>query len=417
MRAAEKVSIPALATRKIGAIVLAPCLLLSSAAQAQTAAPGPREGAISSLRQGAMKNDLAPFMKSQMFAGTVVLVANRDRVVDLETAGYADSAARKPMEPGSLFWVASMSKAVTAAALMMLVDEGKVGLDDPVEKYLPEFKGQMVEKGGSTTGDSTKARQAPASHPVTIREILSHTAGFSFSSTKEKAAGTFDTMPLKDAVASYAAEPLKFQPGTRFQYSNEGFNIAGRIIEVVSGMPYERFLQKRLLGPLGMKETTFWPSARQVGRLAKSYRRDESGQLKEVPINQLKYPLSDRKSRYPLPAGGLFSTAADMARFCQMLLNGGVFRGRRYLSESAVREMTTKQTPATVPTGYGFGLYLTPNGYKHKGAYNTEMSVDTQRGSILIFLVQYAGEWSTADEDRLKKAMSDRAGALAAAER
>ena len=137
---------------------------------------------------------------------------------------------------------------------------------------------------------------------------------------------------------------MQFEPDSKYQYSNAGINTAGRIIEVVSGMPYEEFLDKRLFGPLGMKDTTFWPNEEQLQRLAKSYKpnADKTG-LEEITIGQLKYPLSDRK-RQPMPAGGLFSTAADVGRFCQMVLNGGVFDGKRYLSEAAVKQMTSKQT-------------------------------------------------------------------------
>ena len=130
---------------------------------------------------------------------------------------------------------------------------------------------------------------------------------------------------------------LQFEPDTRYQYSNAGINTAGRIIEVVSGMPYEEFLDRRLFGPLGMKDTTFRPSKRQSARLAKSYKPNaDDTDLEEIPIAQLRYPLDDR-ARQPMPAGGLFSTARDLARFCRMVLNGGSFEGTRYLSEAAVR--------------------------------------------------------------------------------
>ncbi len=120
-------------------------------------------------------------------------------------------------------------------------------------------------------------------------------------------------LPLKDAVRSYAADPLIYQPGTDYKYSNEGINTAARIIEVVTGMPYERFMQERLFDPLGMKDTTFWPNAEQIGRLAQTYKLDpQTKNLVEVPIDQLTYPLNDRLHRYPMPAGGLFSTAEDV---------------------------------------------------------------------------------------------------------
>lgn len=156
-------------------------------------------------------------------------------------------------------------------------------------------------------------------------------------------------------------------------------------------MPYEEFLDKRLLGPLGMKDTTFWPNEEQLTRLAKSYtpNADKTG-LKETLISQLEYPLNNQK-RQPMPAGGLFSTAVDVGRFCQMMLNGGMFEGKRYLTESAVKEMTSKQTGDAMKDQYGLGFSTGGDRFGHGGAMSTNMSVDTKRGLVLVFLVQHAG--------------------------
>src|SRR5262249_1112701 len=156
-------------------------------------------------------------------------------------------------------------------------------------------------------------------HPPTVRHLLSHTSGMPFRSAMEQP--TLDRLTLRDCVLSYAMTPLGSEPGTEYQYSNAGINTAGRIIEVVSGMPYETFLQKRLFDPLGMKDTTFWPTEEQLKRLAKAYRPKDKSGLEETTITQLQYPLADR-NRKPMPAGGLFSTASDVGRFCQMILNG-----------------------------------------------------------------------------------------------
>jgi CubicO group peptidase (beta-lactamase class C family) len=147
--------------------------------------------------------------------------------------------------------------------------------------------------------------------------------------------------------------PLDFEPGSkRFQYSNAGINTAGRIIEVGGGMAYEKFLDKRLFEPLGMKDTTFWPSEEQLKRLAKSYKPNaDKSDLQEVEIAYLHYPLHDRK-RQPMPGGGLFSTAADVCRFCQMVLNRGTFQGKRYLTEDAVKQMTSIQIGDAAKGGY-----------------------------------------------------------------
>jgi CubicO group peptidase (beta-lactamase class C family) len=269
---------------------------------------------------------------------------------------------------------------------MMLVDEGKANLDDPVEKYLPEFKGQML----AVERDSEHILLRQPAHPITVREILSHTSGLPFSSPMEQP--TLDGLPLRDAVRSYALTPLQFPPGAKYQYSNAGINTVGRLIEVLSGMPYEMFMEVRLFQPLAMKDTTFWPSEKQVQRLAKSYRPNrQKTDLEATMVTQLHYPLADRRNRYPIPAGGLFSTAGDTRKFCQMILNGGVSNGRRLLSEDAVRQMTRKQTGPDLKESYGLGFSVSSDSCGHGGAYATNMTIDRKRGLILIWMVQHAG--------------------------
>jgi CubicO group peptidase (beta-lactamase class C family) len=355
------------------ALLVAAVCCLSQAAHAQKPAVEGSAGIAARLQ---------PFVDNHSLAGAVTLVANKNKVLSVETVGFSDIAGKKPMRPDALFWIASQSKPITATALMILVDEGKVNLNDPVEKYLPEFKGQMLvpEKG---------AEPRLPKHPITVRNILSHTSGMPFKSAVEQP--TLDMLTLAEGVKSYAATPLQFEPDTKYQYSNAGINTAGRIIEVVSGMKYEDFLDKRLFEPLGMKDTAFWPNEEQLTRLAKSYKPNSSKDgLEETTVGQLKYPLNDRK-RQPMPAGGLFSTAADLARFCQMVLNGGTFEGKRYLSEAAIAQMTSKQTGDAVPTGYGLGWSTNNGTFGHGGAYSTNMSIDSKRGLITIWLVQHAG--------------------------
>jgi CubicO group peptidase (beta-lactamase class C family) len=322
-----------------------------------------------------------PFVDHHTLAGAVMLVADKDKILAIDEAGYADIASKSLMGANTVFWIASQSKPITAAALMLLFDEGKFKLDDPVEKFLPEFKDIMVM-------GPDKKLQKP-SHPITIREIMSHTGGLAFSSPQENP--TLDGLTLRDAVLSYAKQPLQSQPGTKWSYSNEGINTGGRLIEVLSGMPYEVFLEKRLLAPLGMKDTTFWPNEEQVQRLAMSYRPvKDKLELEEIKISQLKYPLTDPK-RQPMPAGGLFSTATDVAHFCQMMLGGGVYQGKRILSEEAVKLLTTKQTPPPLKDGYGLGFATNGGGFGHGGAMSTDMWIDTNRGLIFVWMVQHAG--------------------------
>jgi CubicO group peptidase (beta-lactamase class C family) len=328
---------------------------------------------------------LQPFVDRGTLAGAVTLVADREKVLSLTAVGYANVAAREPMRTDAIFWIASQTKPITATALMMLVDEGKVKLDDPVAKYLPEFRNPWLV----AEQDKDHLLLKKPKTAVTIRHLLSHTSGMPFRSELEQP--TLDLLRLRDAVRSYAMTPLQFEPGTRYQYSNAGINTAGRIIEVVTGTDYEEFLSKRLFEPLGMRDTTFRPKGEQLKRLARSYKptADKRG-LEETPVTQLKYPLDD-PNRQPMPAGGLFSTAEDVGKFCRMVLNGGTFEGRRYLSEAAVQEMTAKQTGEAVKDSYGLGWSTGGGTFGHGGAYATNMTIDGKLGLVLVFLVQHAG--------------------------
>lgn len=326
---------------------------------------------------------LRPFVEDGRIAGAVTLVATPEKVLDVQAVGWADVAAKKPMTTDAVFWIASQTKPITGAALMILVDEGKVDVDAPVAKYIPEFAEVRVGEGASAV--------APK-RPVLVRDVLTHTSGLPFRSPMESP--TLDLFPLADRVRGYAKLPLSFEPGTKFQYSNAGINTAGRIIEVVSGTPYEAFLAERLFQPLGMADATFRPSGDRLARVAKSYRPGEHG-LEETPIEQLKYPL-DATDREPMPAGGLFATADDVRRFYQMLANDGVFEGRRILSEAAVRAMTADQS-GEAHANYGFGIGSNGDVFTHGGAYGTNSAYDRKRRLITVFLGQHQG-WAQGGE-------------------
>ena len=338
---------------------------------------------------------LQPFVDRQVIAGAVGFVADKDKVIVADAVGLADVAAHKPMDPNAVFWIASMTKPITATALMMLVDESKVHLDDPVEKYLPEFKGQMVvvEKD-----DAHMLLKRPV-HPILVRNVLSHTSGLPRASLIEHP--TLDLSPLERRVRSYAMQALEFEPDSKYQYTNEGLNTAARIIEVASGMPFATFLQTRLFDPLGMKDTTFWPQSGQIARLAKSYRSDGT-KLHETTIRALRAPFDDR-TRQPNAGGGLFSTGSDLVRFGQMILNGGEFHGRRFLSPGSIRLMCWNELGTVHRGDYGFGWHTTPTAqlegakdesairsYGHAGAYGTELWIYPQQGVLTVMLIQSA---------------------------
>jgi CubicO group peptidase (beta-lactamase class C family) len=330
----------------------------------------------------AAESVLAPFVRREELAGAVALVANKEKVLSVTAVGFADIEAKKPMSPDAVFWIASQSKGITAAAVMMLVDEGKLSLDDPVEKYLPEFKDQKVAAGKGAPVDRVRS--------ITIRDLLSHVSGLPFRSPEEQP--TLDGLPLAVAVKTYAKAPLITQPGARYQYSNAGINTAGRVLEVVSGQSYEDFMDKRLFGPLGMTDTTFWPDAGQGARLAKTYKPDATKQ-KLVPGNlaQLQADLTDRSHRFPMPAGGLFSTAKDVSLFCRMLLNGGELDGRRYLSLASVQALSARQTPKDLKESYGLGFMVGPDFFGHGGAQATGMEIRSAEGLVLVWMVQHQG--------------------------
>lgn len=329
---------------------------------------------------------LTPFVKRGELAGAVALVTDSKRTVSVDCVGWADIEAKRSMTPDAVFWIASESKPMTAVALMMLVDEGKLSLDDPIENYLPEFRAQMVV---SEKDDRQTILRKP-SRPITIRDCLSHMSGLPFKSAAEEP--VLDGLPLASAVRTYAMTPLQTEPGTAYQYSNAGINTAARVLEVVSGTPYEQFMQERLFDPLGMKDTTFWPDESQVARVARSYRPGmDKEKLEAFDITQLRYPLSDRLHRFPMPAGGLFSTAEDTARFARMLLNRGELDGRRYLSREAVTELSKRQTPETVTSSYGLGFAVGPDWFGHGGAHATNLEIRPGQGLALVWMVQHGG--------------------------
>lgn len=330
-------------------------------------------------------------------AGAVTLVAQDGKILEFDAVGFADLANRRPMEKGMLFWVASMTKPMTSAAVLLLADEGKLALSDPVEKYLPEFKDLwMIEEKSETR----MVLKHPA-RPVTIRDLLTHTSGL--DDPPPAATGT----PLAQTVANAARGPLQFEPGSQWKYGNAGMNTLGRIVEVVSGVAFQDFLQTRFFDPLGMKNSTFYPDAAQLKNLAKSYRRPQQwGPIAEAGISMLNGDLS-LKTQTVMPGGGLFSTAEDIFRFYQMLLNGGEFEGRRYLKAATVKEMLSPQTGDLkagfsdgMAWGLGVGIVKNPQGWTdilpagtwgHDGAYGTSVMAEPQKRLLFIMMIQRGG--------------------------
>src|ERR1700755_966053 len=210
---------------------------------------------------------MQPYLDSYKLAGVIGIIADRSGKVHYKNLlGYADVEAQKPISEDTAYWIASMSKMFAGASIMMLVDEGKVSLDDPVTRFIPQLNKWMVVE----EKDQSHVLLKPPVRPVTIRHVLSHTSGLAGTSELQQVTGS-DSTPLKARALSSVTGPLQWQPGDKYAYGNQGMNVAARVVEVVSGMPYEEFLQKRFFDPLGMTETTFWPTEVQIARLAAAY--------------------------------------------------------------------------------------------------------------------------------------------------
>jgi CubicO group peptidase (beta-lactamase class C family) len=338
---------------------------------------------------------MQPYLDSYKLAGIIGIIADKEGRIHYENLiGYADVEAKKPISEGNVFWIASMSKMFVGASIMMLVDEGRVSLDDPVTKYIPQLSKWMVIEDKDTNHVLLK----PLVRPVTIRHLLSHTSGLTGLSELQQVTGA-DSTPLKDRALSSVTGPLQWQPGDQYKYGNQGMNIAARVVEIVSGMAYEDFLQERFFDPLGMTETTFWPSEAQIARLANAYgpNKDKSGYAKG-DIDFLTKPFNDRIHRFPEAAGGLFSTTHDILRYGLMLANNGELDGKRYLSPAAMDELRKEQTGVT-KVNYSLGYHLRNGMFGHDGAYGTDLSVNPKTGMIAIFMTQCTGgdQWSARD--------------------
>lgn len=321
------------------------------------------------------------FVDEGQVSGAVTLVARGGKVVHLGAVGLAEIESEREMQTFKMFSIASMTKPLTATAVMILQDEGKLNIDDNIGKYLPEFKNVKLEDG-----------RVPH-REITIRDALTHTSGLSGNQV-------FDSS-LKASVDQLATRPLSFQPGAQWQYS-PGLNVAGRIVEIVAKKPFEQFLQERIFDPLQMNNTTFFPTEKQQSRLASLYRIDDGKKTLSEVNNRIVEPS---RVRGPNPSGGLFSTARDMYRFYQMILSGGQLRkGERVVSREAVKQMTSPQTGELVTGftpgncwGLGWCIVREPQGvtealsagtYGHGGAFGTQGWVDPKTKTIYVLMIQ-----------------------------
>jgi CubicO group peptidase (beta-lactamase class C family) len=351
-------------------------------------------------RLSAIRTRMQAFVDQGDLAGAVTVVGRRDGILSHEAVGSLNLETRQPMPKDAVFRIASMTKPITATGIMALVDEGKLSVDDPVEKHLPEFRGQMLVT--DRTKDSLTLKK-PA-RPITVRDLLTHTSGL----PGQMPAGLSDLYAkrqhtLAEAVMAFSQRPLDFEPGSKWAYCNPGIDTLGRIIEVVSGQSYEDFLHERIFGPLEMSDTTFFPGAEQLQRLAATYDK-KGGKLVAVKDPLIGSPVG---AKYPIPAGGLYSTGADLAKLYQMMLGRGTRGKVRILSRESVAKMTQVQTgdlKAGFTPGMGFGLgwgvvrqpegvtaMLSPGSYGHGGAFGTQAWIDPRQDLFMILLIQRTG--------------------------
>ncbi len=358
------------------------------------------------------------------FAGAVTLVARDGQIAHLQAHGYRDLESRTPMRTDTLFRIASMSKPVGTVALMILVEEGRVRLNDPASRFLPEYESMQVAVRREGDASDTRANpgadggagfgaggppsgpppfdSVPANRPVTVFDLLTHTSGV-MSGQISNAEGTVHSARRHEDglrwIHGLAEAPLEFQPGERWAYSAlAGFDVISRIVEVVSGQSFDQFLRERIFRPLRMNDTFFWPDESQRERLAGSYVRSD-GNLDPRPD-----PDSMSSPVYFSAAGGLMSTASDYARFALMLANGGELDGARILSPRSVQIMSSPLIPDTLPgrrpgEAHGLGVRVVTDpaasrtavsrgSFGWSGIYGTHFWVDPEQNLVGIVMSQ-----------------------------
>ena len=346
----------------LGVLVLVVAVPLAAAGELPTAKP--KDVGLDADKLQQAHDAVRALIDTNEIAGAVVAVARKGKVVVSEALGESEAGSGKPMKTDAIFRIYSMTKPITTVAAMILADEGKIGLDDPVSKYLPEFKDRRVHTG---RGDGT----VEAKREITVRDLMRHTSGLTYGvfgnspvDQLYKKAGIFAPGDnLQDMMTKLGKLPLMYEPGTRWQYS-VSTDVLGRIVEVASGKPLDEFFAERVFKPLGMKDTGFFVPEDRADRLTASHGRD--GKEKKLTATEKADKSRFRsKPKLLMGGGGCVSTARDYLRFCQMMLNGGELDGVRLLKKETVAEMTRNQLPeeamkakngGNVEAGEGFGL-------------------------------------------------------------
>jgi CubicO group peptidase (beta-lactamase class C family) len=405
------------------------CFALPALA-ASLATARPEEVGMSAERLQRIDQMLERRIAAGDIAGAVTIVARKGKIVHHAQHGVMDLQSRQPMAAGTMFRIASMTKPVVGVAIMMMVEEGKLRLNDPVSRYIPEFRGQKVAVAmpGAGGRGGNQGKQAPpqfytvpAEREITIKDLLTHVSGLGSgpmgNSEIEKVARK-EGETLAQYIPRLGATPLEFQPGSRWTYSpGAGFETLGRLVEIASGMALDRFLRTRIFDPLGMKDITFWPTDAQWPRVASVYTRGPNGLEKQTPVND-----TFGRGVYFRGSGGLYSTAEDYIPLGVMLANLGEFQGKHLLGRKTVEMMTAAHVPDTLPgrpAGEGYGLsvrvvtdharrgtMLSDGSYGWSGAQGTHFFVDPKEKIVGVLMVQTSiGEMQRDFEDLVAQAV------------
>jgi len=385
----------------------------------------PEEAGLSGARLQRITEMVQRHIAAGDITGAVTVVARRGKVAHLAAQGVMDLDSKQPITPASMFRIASMTKPVIGVSIMMLVEEGKLHLNDPVARYIPQFANMKVAMARPATGGSEGPGfyTVPAQRAITIKDLLTHTSGLGsgpMGDSEIAKVARKEGDKLSDYIPRLGGTVLEFQPGSRWTYSpGAGFETLGRIIEIASGMPLDQFFQTRIFDPLGMKDITFWPTDAQMPRVASVYQRTANG------LSKARMP-NDTMSRnvYFRGSGGLYSTAEGYVPLGMMLANGGELNGKRLLSRKSVEMLSAVHVPDTLPgrpAGEGYGLsvrvvtnhaarntLLSDGTYGWSGAQGTHFFVDPKEQLVGVLMVQTSNnEVRSEFEDLVAQSISD----------
>ncbi|MEM0927135.1 MAG: serine hydrolase domain-containing protein, partial [Planctomycetota bacterium] len=394
-------------------------VLGQSATSFELPVASPSEVGLSAKKLAEVDRAMARFIENGELVGGIVMIARRGKVCFSESYGLSDREKKQPMTTDSLIRIYSMTKSITTAAALMLCEEGKMSVDDPVAEFIPELSTPVVVSGAS---------EVPAEKVMTVADLMRHTSGLSYGWSNDRLGKFYRDRSLLDRestleemASKMTSMPLRFEPGTAWEYG-VSTDVLARVIEVVSGMPFEQFLQERLFDPLDMRDTGFCVPPENLSRLAACYSEDE---LKRLPQQDRLYAS---EPAFKSGGGGLVSTARDYMHFLMMIQRGGTLNGKRYLSAESVKSMTTNQLPKGVGwirfgdevregVGFGFGFNVRdkmsdwdPDGrvgeYGWGGAASTHYWISPNDELIVITMEQVMPyRWLT--EFGLKKQIYD----------